>query len=106
MDYRHCPFCGSNPIEYKVHFLFHCPTYSMIRNKFYYKVKTLIPNITELPVNGLINKLMNSSNYLEKIKRTFFKQKQTRVDGALGAVHAYRVIFENREPARNRVIGR
>ena len=35
----------------------------MIRNKFYYKVKTLIPNITPLPVNGLINELMNSSNY-------------------------------------------
>ena len=103
---RHCPFCGCNVIEDEVHFLFQCPTYSMIRNKFYYKVKTLIPNITELPVNGLINKLMNSSNYLEKIKRTFFKQKQTRVDGALGAVHAYRVIFENGEPARNRVIGR
>ena len=28
-----------------------CPTYSMIRNKFYYKVKTLIPNITKLPIN-------------------------------------------------------
>ena len=65
----------------------------MIRNKFYYKVKTLIPNITELPINGLINELMNSSNYLAK-KRTFFNQKQTRVDGALGTVYAYRVVFE------------
>ena len=36
---------------------------------------------------------MNSSNYLER-KKNFFKQKQTRVDGALGTVHAYRVIFE------------
>ena len=35
----------------------------MIRNKFYYKVKTLIPNITQLPINGLINELINSSNY-------------------------------------------
>ena len=62
-DNRHCPFCGCNVIEDEVHFLFQCPTYSMIRNKFYYKVKTLIPNITQLPVNGLINELMNSSNY-------------------------------------------
>ena len=93
-DNRHCPFCGCNVIEDEVHFLFQCPTYSMIRNKFYYKVKTLIPNITELPINGLINELMNSSNYLAKKRRIFFNQKQTSVDGALGAVHQYRVIFE------------
>ena len=47
-------------MEDEVHFLFQCPTYSMIRNEFYYKVKTLIPNITQLPINGLINELMNS----------------------------------------------
>ena len=45
----------------------------MIRNKFYYKVKTLIPNITELPINGLINELMNSSNYEEKKKPFLFR---------------------------------
>ena len=61
-DNRHCPFSGCNVIEDEVHFLFQCPTYSMIRNKFYYKVKTLIPNITQLSINGLINELMNSSN--------------------------------------------
>ena len=58
-DNRHCPFCGCNVIEDEVHFLFQCPTYSMIRNKFYYKVKTLIPNITQLPINGLIS-IVNS----------------------------------------------
>ena len=64
-DNRHCPFCGCNVIEDKVHFLFQCrgPTYSLIRNKFYYKVKTLMPNITQLPINGLINELMNPPNY-------------------------------------------
>ena len=86
-DNRHCPFCGCNVIEDEVHFLFQCPTYSMIRNKFYCKVKTLIPNITELPINGLINELMNSSNYLAKKRRIIFNQKQTSVDGALGTVH-------------------
>ena len=40
----------------------------MIRNKFYYKVKTLIPNITQLPINGLVNELMNSSNYFINIQ--------------------------------------
>ena len=39
-------FCGSNLIDDKVHFLFHCPTYSTLRNNFYNKVKTLIWNIT------------------------------------------------------------
>ena len=48
-----------------------CPTYSMIRNKFYYKVETLIPNITQLSMNGLINKLVKSSNYF--INKQFIK---------------------------------
>ena len=39
-DNRHGPFCGCNVIEDEVHFLFQCPTYSMIRSKLYYKVKT------------------------------------------------------------------
>ena len=43
-------------------------------------------------------------NWREKI--TVLKQKQTRVNGALGTGHAYRVIFENGEPARNGVFGR
>ena len=45
-DNRHFPFCGYNAIEDEVHFLFQCPTYPMNRNTFYYKVKTLIPNIS------------------------------------------------------------
>ena len=67
-DNRHCPFCGCNVIEDKVCFLFQCPTSSMIKNKSYYKVKTLIPNITQLPINILINELMNSSNYFINIQ--------------------------------------
>ena len=42
----------------------------MIRNKFYYKVKTLIPNITQLPINILISELMNSPNYFINIQFT------------------------------------
>ena len=42
--------CGSNLIEDEVQFLFRCPTYSMIRNDFFNKIKTLIPNITQLPM--------------------------------------------------------
>ena len=68
-----CPFCASNLIEDEGHFFFRCPTYFMIRNNFYNKVKTLIPNNTQLPrlpIKALINKLMNSSNYLIKIQFT------------------------------------
>ena len=54
-DNRHCLFCGCSLIEDEAHFLFQCPTYSMIRNKFYHKVKTLIPNITQIAINGLIS---------------------------------------------------
>ena len=60
---RHCPLCGSNQIEDEIHFLFHCSKYSIIRNIFYHKVKSLIPNIIQLHVIDLINELMNSSNY-------------------------------------------
>ena len=41
---------------------------NLIRNSFYNKVKTLIPNITQLPVNVLTNELMNSSNYFINIQ--------------------------------------
>ena len=67
-DNRHYPSCGCNVIEDEVYLPFQCPTYSMIRNKFYYKVTTLFPNITQLPINGLINELMNSSNYFINIQ--------------------------------------
>ena len=63
------PRLASRPILAR--FLFQCPTYSMIRNKFYYKVKTLIPNITQLPINGLINEPMNYSNYFINIQFIF-----------------------------------
>ena len=39
----------------------------MTRNKFYYKVKTLIPNITQF-INGVINELKNSSKYFINIQ--------------------------------------
>ena len=57
--HRNCPFRGSNQKD-EIHFLFNCSKYSLIRNNFYNKVKTLIPNITQLPMNVLINKLMNT----------------------------------------------
>ena len=82
-DNRHCPFCGCNVTGDEIHFLFQCPTYSMIRNKFYYNVKTLIPNITQLCINGLINELMNSSNYFVNIQFTNYISACFDVHGKL-----------------------
>ena len=57
-DNRHCPFCGSNLIE-------ETRRRSSLSFSMCYKVKTLEFQI--LPsypaINGLINVLMNSSNY-------------------------------------------
>ena len=69
-DNRHWPFCGSNLIEDEVHFRFRCPIHSVIRNKFYNQVKSLISNITHLPIKALINEHMNSSNYFINIQFT------------------------------------
>ena len=49
-------------LEDEVYFLLNCSKYSLIRNNFYNEVK-LIPNSTQLPVNVLINELINTSNY-------------------------------------------
>ena len=62
-DNRNCLFWGSNQIEDEIHFLVNCSKYSLIRDNFYNNVKILIPNITQLPVNVLINELMKKSNY-------------------------------------------
>ena len=40
----------------------------MIRNNLYYEVKTLIPNITQLSINDLIDEVMNPSNYFINIQ--------------------------------------
>ena len=72
----------------------------MIRNKFYYKVQTLIPNITELPINGLIcgliNERMNSSNYLEESskKQNMWKWKSARPTNTRKAGYARAVISD------------
>ena len=44
----------SNQIEDKIHFLFYCSKYSRMRDNFFNKIQTLIPNIRHLPVNYLI----------------------------------------------------
>ena len=67
-DDRICPVCGSNQIEDEIHFLFYCSKYSILRDDFFNKLQTLIPNIRRLPVNDLITELMNSSIYFINIQ--------------------------------------
>ena len=64
---RTCPVCRSTQIEDETHFLFHCPKYTSLRNEFYNKIKSQLPNILFLPINELIIKLMNTSNYFVNI---------------------------------------
>ena len=55
---RFCPICNSGIIEDEFHFLFHCPEYSIPREKFYNQIQQNFATYTEL-----IIKLMNSQNF-------------------------------------------
>ena len=46
---RLCPTCGSYQIEDEIHLLFHCPKYSIFRDRFYRKIEHHLPNINRLP---------------------------------------------------------
>ena len=41
---RLCPTCGSNQIEDEIHLLFHCPKYSIFRDRFYRKLEYHLPS--------------------------------------------------------------
>ena len=59
---RICPVCGLN-IEDEIHFLFHCPKYSSIRDDFFNKIDNRIPNYKHIPISTLIIQLMNATDY-------------------------------------------
>ena len=60
---RLCPTCVSNQIEDKIHLLFYCPKYSILRDGFYRKIEFHLPNIKQLSPKEANKELMNSSNY-------------------------------------------
>ena len=45
------------------HFLFHCPKYSIPREKFYYQILQTFVDFNQLSYTELIIKLMNSQNF-------------------------------------------
>ena len=42
-DNRLCPVCGSNQIEDKIHFLFDCPKYLILKDRFHKKTEYYLP---------------------------------------------------------------
>ena len=63
-DERICYFCTGNKIKDENHFLLDCKAYSQIRDKFFSKLGTKIPDFKSLSHDTLISLLMNSSDYL------------------------------------------
>ena len=59
---RICPVCSLN-IEDEIHLLFDCLKYSSIRDDFFNKIDTRIPNYKYVPIATLIIQLMNSTDY-------------------------------------------
>ena len=60
---RFCPICNSGIIEDEFHFLFHCPKYSIPREKFYNQIQRNLVDLNQLSYTELIIKLMNSQNF-------------------------------------------
>ena len=60
---RFCPVCNSGIIEDEFHFLFHCPKYSIPREKFYNQIQQNFVDFNQLSYTELIIKLMNSQNF-------------------------------------------
>ena len=56
---RFCPICNSGIIEDEFHFLFHCPKYSIPREKFYNQIQQNFADLNQLSYPELIIKLMN-----------------------------------------------
>ena len=61
---RICHFCTSNKIKDENYFLLDCKAYSQIRDLFFSKLETKIPDFKSPSHDILISLLMNSSDYL------------------------------------------
>ena len=54
---RLCPICNSRIIEDELHFLFHCPKYSIPREKFYNQIQQNFVDFNQLSYTQLVIKL-------------------------------------------------
>ena len=48
-NWRGCPTCGWNQVEDEIHFLFSCPKYSILRNRFSSKIKNHLSCCCRIP---------------------------------------------------------
>ena len=60
---RFWPICSSGIIEDEFHFLFHCPRYSIPREKFYNQIQQNFADFNQLSYTELIINLMYSQNF-------------------------------------------
>ena len=60
---RFCPIYNSGIIEEEFHFLFHCPKYSIPREKFHNQIERNLVDFNQLPYKELIIKLTNPHNF-------------------------------------------
>ena len=59
----HRSLAPSLEFEDEFHFLFHCPKYSIPREKFYNQIQRNLVDLNQLSYTELIIKLMNSQNF-------------------------------------------
>ena len=60
---RFCHICNAGKIEDEFHFLFHCPKYSIPKEKFYSEIQQNFVDFNQLSYTELIIKLMNQHNF-------------------------------------------
>ena len=65
---RLCPTCGSNQIQDEIHLLFHCPKYSIFRDRFYRKIEYHLPKMKRLSTLEAKKELMNFDNYFANVQ--------------------------------------
>ena len=52
-DKRFYPVCDSNELEVEIHFLFHCPKYSILKNDFFHQITSYFTNFEQIPYSDL-----------------------------------------------------
>ena len=61
-----CSLCDCNRIDDETHFLLDCPSFSSIREMFFFNLEPKIPFLRLLPHETLLSHLINSSDSLLK----------------------------------------
>jgi len=86
---RSCSLCNYNKIEDETHFLLVCPSYSLIRDRFFSKIEPKIPFLQLLSHESLLSHLMNCNDHFINIQLMFihlvtlWTERQTSYNGYL-----------------------